>query len=197
MSASKSWIIIGICHVWYVYLYIKWSVVTTRPNITWYFTHHCIDWRWIQIRVYTHKIHSIPRRPGRPMEWLLWRFRRKWSRYNGTALYIAMCTWDRCVAVCCGVHHDQGQLLNADKPSDDEPPLTTLLVSNVDVIIKAFLGTAQQQSAGYCHVIDHVQHSLLISHADRLFRRGFWGSFREYKAIADADESTYRFIISG
>ena len=90
-----------------------------------------------------------------------------------------------------------GGELNVDKPSNDEPPLPTVLVSNADVIIKASLGTAPQQSVSYCDVIDHVQRSLLLRHADRWFRCGFWGIFHECKSITVEDESTQRFIIPG
>ena len=41
---------------WWSLNQIQSGAVKTWSDIMWYFTHHCIDWRRIEIRVDTHKI---------------------------------------------------------------------------------------------------------------------------------------------
>ena len=49
--------------------HIQLSAVITRSNITWYCIHHCNDCDKAWTRVWTHKIHPIPRLNGRAMGW--------------------------------------------------------------------------------------------------------------------------------
>ena len=59
-------------------------------DITQHCDHSCRTW----IRLETHNRYPIPRPNGRAMGCLLWRYWRKWPRFNGTALYSSILILD-------------------------------------------------------------------------------------------------------
>ena len=76
-------------------------------NITLYYTHHCRDWDRIYMRVWTHKVHPIPRPKRWAMGCLLWWF---WNK-NDCIIMALHCMYFATVlqqpwitfAVCCVV----------------------------------------------------------------------------------------------
>ena len=80
-----------------LYTYIQLSAVITRPNITWYCTHHWRNWGRISIWGWTHKRHPYLALTGELWGVFCEYFGENWPWYNSTALYISSFNPYQCI----------------------------------------------------------------------------------------------------
>ena len=97
----------------YKYCRVLSSNDITRSNISTYCIYHHRNWGRTSIRGRTNRSHHMPRPDGRAMGCLSWIIWEKWSRYNGTTLYMLLGTITRNTRVCetatfCSGYHQRG-----------------------------------------------------------------------------------------